>query len=182
MGRHFGCQPDCLDWQPSADWQLCRPGRCMLSWFRLTRSPCSIDVLPFASVPVAGMIVGCRSLRKDESLHFERLRTDLRDFHAAGHPLLAQAGRSWVGFGKHLCGSATDFGLRCCLGQSSEWQAEAGSCTLRQPAAPGEPLGLSIAPVAPPAQGSRPASADTCQHQQAAGGSCAGRSLHASAR
>lgn len=33
----------------------------------------------------------------------------------AGGQCTAHAGRQWVGLGKHLCGAATDFALRCCL-------------------------------------------------------------------
>ena len=62
----------------------------------------------------------CRSLRKDEGLHFERVRADLRNFHAPGYPLLTQPAQAWVGLGKHLCGAATDFGLRCCLPHSTD--------------------------------------------------------------
>ena len=57
----------------------------------------------------------CRLLRKLDGLQFERVRTDLRSFHAPAYPLLAQPGRPWVGIGKHLCGVATDYALRCCL-------------------------------------------------------------------
>jgi tRNA:m4X modification enzyme len=45
-------------------------------------------------------------------LELHRLRCDLADFEPRGVPGL-DAGAAWVGVGKHLCGAATDFALRC---------------------------------------------------------------------
>ena len=55
-----------------------------------------------------------RSLRKLEDLHLQRLTCDIKDFHPAGVEGLSQGQKPWVALGKHLCGAATDFTLRCC--------------------------------------------------------------------
>ena len=57
----------------------------------------------------------CRSLRKLEDLHLQRLRVDIKDFQPAGVQGLSKGWRPWVATGKHLCGAATDFTLRCCV-------------------------------------------------------------------
>lgn len=54
----------------------------------------------------------CRFLRK--AAEVERLRVDIKDFDPAGLPQLRTDGCQWIAFGKHLCGAATDFTLRCC--------------------------------------------------------------------
>lgn len=51
-----------------------------------------------------------RGLRR---LDVQRLRCDLKDFLPAGVPGLEKE-QPWVALGKHLCGAATDFALRCC--------------------------------------------------------------------
>jgi tRNA:m4X modification enzyme len=51
-----------------------------------------------------------RSLRHTE---LQRIRLDIADFDARGIPGI-DPGDAWVAFGKHLCGAATDFTLRCC--------------------------------------------------------------------
>ena len=56
----------------------------------------------------------CRSLRKLEDLHLQRLRVDIKDFQPAGVEGLNSGQKPWVATGKHLCGAATDFTLRCC--------------------------------------------------------------------
>jgi Methyltransferase TRM13 len=65
----------------------------------------------------------CRSLRKEAALDMRRLVVDIKDFMPAGI-LSADGGAMppWVAIGKHLCGAATDFTLRCCL------QTQHGSC------------------------------------------------------
>lgn len=60
-----------------------------------------------------------RSLRKDADINLTRLRCDIKDFDPSGAPqLMAPAAGSqpppWLAVGKHLCGAATDFTLRCC--------------------------------------------------------------------
>ena len=55
----------------------------------------------------------CRSLRKLENLHLQRLRVDIKDFRPAGVDGLNRGEAAWVATGKHLCGAATDFTLRC---------------------------------------------------------------------
>ena len=57
----------------------------------------------------------CRSLRKLEDLHLQRLRVDIKDFQPAGVQGLSKGRKPWVTTGKHLCGAATDFTLRCCV-------------------------------------------------------------------
>ncbi len=42
----------------------------------------------------------------------QRVRADIKDFEPAGMPSLV-GGQPWVAMGKHLCGAATDFTLRC---------------------------------------------------------------------
>lgn len=55
-----------------------------------------------------------RSLRKLEDLHLQRLTCDIKDFQPAGVEGLSKGQKPWVATGKHLCGAATDFTLRCC--------------------------------------------------------------------
>lgn len=54
-----------------------------------------------------------RSLRQLESLRLQRLRVDIKDFQPAGVDGLNGGQAPWVATGKHLCGAATDFTLRC---------------------------------------------------------------------
>ncbi|KAL5022474.1 hypothetical protein ScPMuIL_001629, partial [Solemya velum] len=44
---------------------------------------------------------------------FDRLRIDIEHLNLCAVPCIARAGRRVVGFGKHLCGAATDLALRC---------------------------------------------------------------------
>jgi len=56
-----------------------------------------------------------RSLRKGADISLTRLRCDIKDFDPAGAPPLAGSTPApWLAVGKHLCGAATDFTLRCC--------------------------------------------------------------------
>lgn len=55
-----------------------------------------------------------RSLRKLKDLHLQRLTCDIKDFQPAGVESLSNGQKPWVALGKHLCGAATDFTLRCC--------------------------------------------------------------------
>lgn len=64
----------------------------------------------------------CRSLRKIEGLQLQRLRLDIKDFQPRGVQGLCNGMAPWVATGKHLCGAATDFTLRCCA--SSLQQAD----------------------------------------------------------
>ena len=52
----------------------------------------------------------CRSMRGLAALH--RAKVDIKDFDPRGLPILQQG--FWAAAGKHLCGAATDFTLRCC--------------------------------------------------------------------
>lgn len=53
--------------------------------------------------------ITCRSLRH---LALERLRCNLKDFCVGGTAALAaKENQEWIGYGKHLCGAATDFAL-----------------------------------------------------------------------
>lgn len=71
-----------------------------------------------------------RSLRKLEDLHLQRLRVDIKDFQPAGVDGLNQGQKPWVATGKHLCGAATDFTLRCCAASMQRFRRHP-----RQPAA-----------------------------------------------
>lgn len=51
-------------------------------------------------------------LNEDESHAVQRVRADIADFDISKHHLI-QTARKIVGLGKHLCGAATDFALRC---------------------------------------------------------------------
>ncbi|GAB4817542.1 hypothetical protein N2152v2_004588 [Parachlorella kessleri] len=51
-------------------------------------------------------------------LSMQRLRCDIADFDAAGVECLRGGREPWVAIGKHLCGAATDFTLRCCARES----------------------------------------------------------------
>lgn len=53
-------------------------------------------------------------MRKVENLKLARLSVDIKDFDPAGVPGLDNGAAPWVAIGKHLCGAATDFTLRCC--------------------------------------------------------------------
>ena len=44
----------------------------------------------------------------------QRAKVDIKDFNPAALHQVKEEGRSWVAVGKHLCGAATDFTLRCC--------------------------------------------------------------------
>ncbi|KAK6937221.1 Methyltransferase TRM13 [Dillenia turbinata] len=54
-----------------------------------------------------------RSLRQKESLILERLRIDIEDLNL--YAVESLRGVPYLAIGKHLCGPATDFTLRCCL-------------------------------------------------------------------
>ncbi|KAM0951239.1 putative tRNA:m(4)X modification enzyme [Dioscorea sansibarensis] len=54
-----------------------------------------------------------RSLRQNESLVFERLRIDIKDLNL--HAIESLKELPYLAVGKHLCGSATDLTIRCCL-------------------------------------------------------------------
>lgn len=56
----------------------------------------------------------------DDSFAVHRIRADISDFDMDKHELVQKA-QSIVGMGKHLCGAATDFAIRCFLrGNESE--------------------------------------------------------------
>ena len=56
--------------------------------------------------------------------HMQRAKVDIKDFDPQGVELLASEGRSWVAAGKHLCGAATDFTLRCCSQSEAQGRAD----------------------------------------------------------
>lgn len=60
----------------------------------------------------------CRTLRK-MGARLQRLKVDIRDFEPGGLPSLAAGQQPWVAMGKHLCGAATDFTLRCVVRSAS---------------------------------------------------------------
>lgn len=55
---------------------------------------------------------------------------DIKDFQPAGVEGLNQGQKPWVATGKHLCGAATDFTLRCCAASMQRFGRH-----LQQPAA-----------------------------------------------
>ncbi|XP_022757753.1 tRNA:m(4)X modification enzyme TRM13 homolog [Durio zibethinus] len=70
-----------------------------------------------------------RSLRQKESLILERLRIDIEDLNLnAVQPL---QGLPYIAIGKHLCGTATDLTLRCCLANQRNVERCGGNCYLR---------------------------------------------------
>ena len=78
-----------------------------------------------------------------DGVQLARLRVDIKDFQPAGLPGLENGTAPWVGIGKHLCGAATDFSLRCCasslhaIGRSHPLQKTSppeDSCSLMTPA------------------------------------------------
>lgn len=97
---------------------------------------------------------------RQAELPFERLRIDLQDFWARGHPLL-QGGQAWAALGKHLCGAATDFSLRCCL--ADQHSAEDLALLRAQPAAAPEP---GQQPLHSPCSGCRGLAIATCCHHR----------------
>lgn len=60
----------------------------------------------FKDLPCLG-----RTLRKMGAA-LQRVKADIKDFDPGGLPCL-EGGGPWVAVGKHLCGAATDFTLRC---------------------------------------------------------------------
>lgn len=50
----------------------------------------------------------------DESHAVQRIRADIADFDISKHSLI-QASKKIVGLGKHLCGAATDFAIKCTI-------------------------------------------------------------------
>lgn len=88
-----------------------------------------------------------RSLRKDPSRVVTRVKCDIKDFEPGrlpvliGEPLVREeekegeekgkqgpAPRPWLAVGKHLCGPATDFTLRCCIRHLEAPGSGKGSC------------------------------------------------------
>lgn len=55
----------------------------------------------------------------------QRVKADIKDFDPAGVPSLA-SGQPWVAMGKHLCGAATDFTLRCVVRSAAAKSPGAG--------------------------------------------------------
>jgi len=105
----------------------------------------------------------CRSLRKLENLQLQRLRVDIKDFQPTGVSGLNSGLTPWIATGKHLCGAATDFTLRCC---ASSMQATA---TLQQhPAVSNQSAGTLPAD----AQDPEALAAGTSQPQQGTYDSC----------
>ena len=105
----------------------------------------------------------CRSLRKLENSHLQRLRVDIKDFQPTGVPGLNSGLTPWIATGKHLCGAATDFTLRCC---ASSMQ---GTAALQQyPAASNQ----SAETCPADAQESEALAAGTSQPQQGTYDSC----------
>lgn len=92
----------------------------------------------------------CRSLRKLEDLHLQRLTCDIKDFQPAAVEGLSKGQKPWVALGKHLCGAATDFTLRCCASSMQhssshpQQQQRPSPSQLPQPSTPeGAPAGSS---------------------------------------
>ena len=105
----------------------------------------------------------CRGLRH---LEIARLRCDIKDFEPAGVPGLEGCAAPWVALGKHLCGAATDFTLRCCGRELQRQSVGSG----------GEAAGAAVA-GAEAAGGGAPAAAE----QGTAGAAAAGGGAAAAA-
>lgn len=111
-------------------------------------------------------------------MQLARLRVDIKDFQPAGAPGLENGLAPWVCIGKHLCGAATDFTLRCCAsslhahGRSHVLQnasQPADSCSLNTPAdiSSGQANGHSHScECNSPVQSHAPAAALEGMHQQ----------------
>ena len=94
----------------------------------------------------------CRSLRKLEDLHLQRLTCDIKDFRPAGVEGLSKGQKPWVALGKHLCGAATDFTLRCCassMQHSSSHLQQQQRPSLSQRPQPSTPEGIPSANSTP---------------------------------
>lgn len=61
-------------------------------------------------------------LNEDEAHAVQRVRADIADFDISKHHLI-QTARKIVGLGKHLCGAATDFAIRCSIHGNNVAQA-----------------------------------------------------------
>lgn len=65
----------------------------------------------------------------DDTIVVERIRADIADFDITKHDLIQKSKRI-VGLGKHLCGAATDFAIRCAIhGNNIVKQTELGPKT-----------------------------------------------------
>lgn len=65
----------------------------------------------------------------DDAIVVERVRADIADFDITKHDLIQKSKRI-VGLGKHLCGAATDFAIRCAIhGNNAVKQNESGPKT-----------------------------------------------------
>ncbi|KAL0025254.1 hypothetical protein WJX77_010713 [Trebouxia sp. C0004] len=104
-----------------------------------------------------------RSLRKLENLQLQRLHVDIKDFQPTEVPGLNNGRTPWIATGKHLCGAATDFTLRCC---ASSMQV---TPTLQQDAAVSN---QSTERCPADAQDPEALAAGTSQHQQGIYDSC----------
>lgn len=80
----------------------------------------------FILPPYSLSCVAClyRTLRK-LGAKLLRVKVDIKDFEPTELPSLS-AGQPWVAMGKHLCGAATDFTLRC-VARSARCRPLAGS-------------------------------------------------------
>lgn len=72
-------------------------------------------------------------------MQLARLRVDIKDFQPTGVPGLDNGAAPWVCIGKHLCGAATDFTLRCC---ASCLHALSRSCPLQHTSQPEDTCSL----------------------------------------
>ena len=88
--------------------------------------------LPLVTLSPSAM---SRSLRKLEDLHLQRLRVNIKDFQPAGVGGLSKGWKPWVATGKHLCGAATDFTLRCCASSMQHCRSHRQQSPQQKPSA-----------------------------------------------
>lgn len=65
-----------------------------------------------------------RELRQIPSLECKRAKADIMDFDLSNHEWFGpeEEKHCVIGLAKHLCGSATDLAIRCCLETSRAWE------------------------------------------------------------
>ncbi|GIL60782.1 hypothetical protein Vafri_15223 [Volvox africanus] len=83
---------------------------------------CGVDRLVATDVKSGFKLKADRRVRH---IVFGRYRVDLKDYVPSATPELASAppGSPWVAVAKHLCGAATDYGLRACTTQNPPQRA-----------------------------------------------------------
>ena len=90
----------------------------------------------------------------------QRAKVDIKDFYPWGMEQLQDSTRAWVAIGKHLCGAATDFTLRCCVqashgihdglaAQPGEWPSGTAASNQAKDLQPNSAAGAQLGDIQP---------------------------------